>query len=163
VRSFGCPLSYHPGEDIAGPLGSPVHAVSNGTVIFFSEYQNEFSSYLVVLEHTAPPGIQFKLPGGRAAEKVWSACYHLSGIDPKNVGLNRIVKRGARIGFMGDFPHGSGKAIHLHFEIRKVNLWNGSAYISAGKKEVSICNKPQEWITEHFVCPSDFIRLNRSR
>ena len=162
VRSLGCPLSYHPGEDVAGHLGSAIHACSNGTVVF-AECQNEFSGYVVILEHAAPPGIRFKLPGGKTAEKVWSAYYHMSGIDPQNVGLNRVVKRGQRIGYMGDFPHGSGKAIHLHFEIRKVNLWKGSAYISAGRKEHSICKKPEEWITDHFVCPSDFIKLNRSR
>jgi len=162
VRSLGCPLSFHPGEDTAGSFGTSIFAASNGTVIF-TGYQNEFSGYVVVLEHSAPKRFPFNLPGKKSTDKVWSAYYHMSGIDAQNIGPNNVVKRGARIGFMGDFPSGSKKSVHLHFEIRKVNPWKGSAYISLGKKEYSICNKPEEWINEHFVCPSDFIKLNRSR
>ena len=82
-------------------------------------------------------------------------------VDEKNIAFHRVIRRGMRIGFMGDFPHGSGKRYHLHFEIRKVNLWQGSAYISAGKREYGICRKPAEWIAERFVAPSEFIKLNR--
>ena len=157
---MGCPSSFHPGEDVAGRPNSPIYAASNGSVVF-AEYQHELSGYLVVLEHTPPPGIRFKLPDGTRAEKVWSAYYHMSGIDEKNIAFHRVIRRGMRIGFMGDFPHGSGKRYHLHFEIRKVNLWQGSAYISAGKREYGICRKPAEWIAERFVAPSEFIKLNR--
>lgn len=160
LRSMGCPSSFHPGEDVAGRPNSPIYAASNGTVVF-AEYQHELSGYLVVLEHTPPPGIRFKLPDGTRAEKIWSAYYHMSGIDEKNIALHRVIRRGKRIGFMGDFPHGSGKRYHLHFEIRKVNLWQGSAYISAGRREYGICRKPAEWIAECFVAPSEFIKLNR--
>jgi len=162
VRTVGCPLSYHPGEDVGDSSKTPVYAASNGRVVF-ADYQDEFSGYIVVIEHVCPPGIRFKLPDASQTDKVWSAYYHMAAIDEANVSLDKIVTRGTRIGFMGDFPHGSGKRYHLHFEIRKVNLWNGSAYISAGRREYGLCNKPKEWVAERFVCPSAFIKLNRPR
>lgn len=157
VRPIGCPLHYHPGEDVFNFPGTEIYSAANGTVIF-DEYQNKFSGYLVIIEHVAPPGAKFKLPDGGEIDKVWSAYYHMSKIDESNVALNKVVKKGARIGFMGDFPHGTGKRYHLHFEIRKKNLWNGSAYTY---KKNTVCQKPKEWVADKFVCPNKFIRLNR--
>ena len=159
-RTHGCPISYHPGEDVGSSPNTPIYSASNGRVVF-AAFQNNFSGYIVVIEHTCPPGIKFKIPGGGEADKVWSAYYHMAKIDEENVALNKVVSRGKRIGFLGDFPHGSNERHHLHFEIRKINMWNGSAYISAGNREYTLCKKPKEWVAEKFVCPSKFIKLNR--
>lgn len=156
VRPIGCPMHYHPGEDVFNLPGTGIYSSANGVVVF-AGYQNKFSGYLVVIEHAAPPDAKFKLTDGGEIDKVWSAYYHMSKIDESNVALNKVVKRGTRIGFMGDFPHGSEKRYHLHFEVRKKNLWNGSAY---NYKKNSVCGKPMEWVADKFVCPNKFIRLN---
>lgn len=154
----GCDWVYHPGEDMGGDLSTPIYAVGNGVVVF-AGYQGRYTGNIVVIKHTALPNTKFRLPGGGRARTVWSAYYHMSKIDGKNVKRNRAIQRGIRVGFMGGFPLGSGENVHLHFEVRKRNIWNGSAYNAPPEK--SVCFKSLEWILDKFVCPTKFIELNR--
>ena len=155
---FACPRFYHSGVDVGmSRQDAPVHAIANGIVIF-ADFEDVFTGYLVVIEHISPYGINFKLPGGEETDIVWSAYLHMSRIDNNNVALNKVVARGARIGFVGDYPYGSQEDYHLHFEIRKENIWTGLAY----DEEFNSCwMQPKDYVASKFVDPSKFIRLNR--
>jgi murein DD-endopeptidase MepM/ murein hydrolase activator NlpD len=155
---FGCPRFYHSGVDVGmSRRDAPVCTIANGIVIF-ADFEDVFTGYVVVIEHISPHGINFKLPGGEETDIVWSAYLHMSRIDNNNVALNKVVARGTRIGFIGDFPYGSQEDYHLHFEIRKENIWAGSAY----DEEFNSCwMQPKDYVASKFVDPSKFIRLNR--
>jgi murein DD-endopeptidase MepM/ murein hydrolase activator NlpD len=157
VRKIGCPLHYFPAEGIGGSPNTEIYAAANG-VVTFAGFETIYGGYVIVMEHTAPPGNKFKLPDGGEIEKVWTAYTHLSKIDEANVTPGKAVRRGSRIGFMGDFPHGSGKNYYLHFEVRKQNLWEAGSYIYSNPNRV--CKKPKKWVADRFACPSKFIRLN---
>ncbi|MCB9449896.1 MAG: M23 family metallopeptidase [Anaerolineaceae bacterium] len=93
VRGFS---SWHPGVDLAAPLGTPVYAANSGVVIF-----NGWNSWgygtLVVLAH----GPYLTLYG------------HLSGT---TVSCGQLITVGQQIGMVGSTGNSSGP--HLHFEIR---------------------------------------------
>jgi murein DD-endopeptidase MepM/ murein hydrolase activator NlpD len=154
---FGCPRLYHPGVDVGGTRDTPVYAAANGVVVF-ADFQDVFTGYVVVIEHFSPKGINFKLPNGEETNSVWSTYLHMGEIDESNVSLNRIITRGARVGFVGDFPYESQEDYHLHFEIRKKNIWEGAAY---DEDYNIIWMRPKDYVSSKFVDPSKFIRLNR--
>ena len=154
---FFCSPLYHPGVDLGGTPDTPVYAVANGIVVF-ADFQDVFTGYVIVIEHFAPKGIKFRLPDGEETDKVWSAYLHLRKIDMANVSLNKIITRGARLGLIGDFPYESHQDYHLHFEIRKKNLWRGAAY---DEDNNIIWMQPKDYVSSKFVDPSKFIRLNR--
>ena len=113
---------------------------------------------MVVIEHFSPRDINFKLPGGEETDRVWSAYLHMREINEANVSLNRVITRGARVGFVGAFPYESQEDYHLHFEIRKKNIWEGAAY---DEDYNIIWMRPKDYVNSKFVDPSKFIRLNR--
>jgi murein DD-endopeptidase MepM/ murein hydrolase activator NlpD len=88
---------FHPGIDIAAPVGTPVHAVDNGTVTF-AGWKAGYGN-LVMIDH-----------GGGKVVTVYG---HLSQIFAK---VGDVVKRGQLIGKVGSTGHSTGP--HLHFEIR---------------------------------------------
>ncbi len=154
---FGCPPLYHPGVDLRGTRDTPVFAIANGIVVF-ADFQDVFTGYVVVIRHIAPSGIEFRLPGGGETSRVWSAYLHLSSIEERTVALNEVIVRGAKIGFIGDFPHGSQEDYHLHFEIRKQNTWNGAA---CDEDFNIVWMRPKDYVSSKFVDPLKFIRMNR--
>jgi murein DD-endopeptidase MepM/ murein hydrolase activator NlpD len=106
--SFGAPRAdltsgWHHGEDILGPLGTPILAVANGTV--FSVGWNELGGWKLWLRDTA--GNEFYYA-------------HLSAYSPLAV-EGRRVSAGDVLGFMGDTGDATGVS-HLHFEIHPVDL-----------------------------------------
>ena len=154
---FFCTPLYHPGVDVGGTADTPVYAVANGVVVF-AGFQDIFTGYVVVIEHFAPKSINFRLPGGEETDKVWSAYLHLREIDVANVSLNKVITRGTRLGLIGDFPYDSHLDYHLHFEIRKQNIWNGAPY---DEDNNIIWMRPKDYVSSKFVDPSKFIHLNR--
>ncbi|MHC9543795.1 MAG: M23 family metallopeptidase [Vulcanimicrobiota bacterium] len=89
----------HPGVDISVPIGTPVRAVGDGTIIF-AQWRLGWGN-LIVIEHEVPD------------EGIVYSCYaHLSKIAKV---CGKVVK-GQRIGYTGD----SGAPYpHLHFQIDK--------------------------------------------
>lgn len=143
---------YHPGEDwndnnsgldFGGnndDKGDPIYATSNG-VLKYAKFGGSSWGYLVMIEHTLPNG-----------EKYWSQYGHLASIPiniQQSIGLN--LDRGDLVGYVGDYPHGSGLAHHLHFEIRK----------KYRKAEDFVSNWTQAQVQEYYVDPSDFIDSHR--
>lgn len=91
--------SFHPGIDLAAPVGTPVHATAEARVVraaFASGYGN-----LVVLDHGG--GIETRYG-------------HLSHIA---VTVGQLVHRGELIGRVGSTGRSTGS--HLHYEIRLSN------------------------------------------
>jgi murein DD-endopeptidase MepM/ murein hydrolase activator NlpD len=106
--TFGAPRptvdgGWHHGEDIVGPLGTPILAVADGTV--FSVGWNELGGWKLWLRD-------------RAGDEFYYA--HLSAYSPLAVDGTR-VRAGDALGFMGDTGDATG-LVHLHFEIHPAAL-----------------------------------------
>jgi murein DD-endopeptidase MepM/ murein hydrolase activator NlpD len=90
---------HHEGVDIAAPLGSPVHAAADGTVVESAGSALEQRGRHVIIRHS----------GGYETHY-----YHLSR---RYVKAGDTVKAGQKIASEGNT--GSTTGPHLHFEIRK--------------------------------------------
>ncbi|MBI5249150.1 MAG: M23 family metallopeptidase [Desulfomonile tiedjei] len=102
----------HKGLDIAAPIGKPVLACADGRVIFTGS-QKKFRRYgnTVLIDH------------GRGAYTYYA---HLSEIAVKR---NRQVRKGQKIGLVGNTGRSTGP--HLHLEVRVANkMYNPLAYLS---------------------------------
>ncbi|MDX3235601.1 M23 family metallopeptidase [Streptomyces sp. ME03-5709C] len=94
----------HSGQDFAVPIGTPVHAVSAGTVVaagWGGAYGNN-----VVIRH---------------ANGMYSQYGHLSKIQ---VRVGRHVRQGGQIALSGNTGNSTGP--HLHFEIRRTPYYGSS-------------------------------------
>jgi len=129
------PKGFHLGNDWTGnggdndDLGAPVHAIANGIVIDARDIAGEWGNVV-------------RIAHGCGVESVYA---HLEQIDTT---LGATVKRGARIGTIGD-ADGEYKDAHLHLEIRDRALPLGGGYYNKG-----------EDITG-YLDPTAYIRANR--
>jgi len=169
-QSDGYP-EYHPGEDWndddtgrdwdgdSNDAGDPVYAISNG-IVRHAQYQSAGWGYLVLIEHKPLPGQKFVLPDSTELTAVWSQYGHLASIDP-NVQENQPVRRGQQIGTVGDYPHGSGGAYHLHFEVR-IQYRDPWAFVhNTWSDETDYQPWPESRVKEYYTDPSDFINQYR--
>ncbi len=106
--SFGAPRptvsgGWHHGEDILGPIGTPILAVADGTV--FGVGWNDLGGWKVWLRD------------GFGNEFYYA---HLSAYSPLAVDGRRVTA-GDVLGFMGDTGDATGVS-HLHFEIHPAEL-----------------------------------------
>ena len=92
----GGPVSFHMGEDIAAPTGTPIRATNDGVVVLVGQYP--IKGGLTVIDH-----------GGG----VTSRYYHQSRM---NVTAGQTVRRGDVIGEVGSTGLSTGP--HLHWEMR---------------------------------------------
>jgi murein DD-endopeptidase MepM/ murein hydrolase activator NlpD len=95
---------WHHGEDLVAPVGTPVLAVSDGTV--FSVGWNDLGGWRLWLRD--PSGNEFYYA-------------HLSAYSPLAVDGTRVTA-GDVLGFVGDSGDAEGGVPHLHFEIHPVEL-----------------------------------------
>jgi hypothetical protein len=88
----------HTGIDLAGPTGSPVHAIGGGRVARAVSLTDSYGKHVIV-DH----------PGG------WSTLYaHMSAL---GVGGGDMVGGGSVVGLRGSTGNSSGP--HVHFEVRR--------------------------------------------
>lgn len=92
----GGPVSYHEGEDIAAPIGTPIRATNAGVVTLAGEYP--IKGGLTIIDHGAG---------------VTSRYFHQSAI---HVEAGQPVARGEVIGEVGSTGLSTGP--HLHWEMR---------------------------------------------
>lgn len=92
----GGPVSFHMGEDIAAPTGTPIYATNDGVVVLVGQYP--IKGGLTVIDH-----------GGG----VTSRYYHQSRM---HVTEGQAVRRGDLIGEVGSTGLSTGP--HLHWEMR---------------------------------------------
>ncbi len=107
--TFGAPRAdlasgWHHGEDIVAPLGTPILAVTDGTV--FGVGWNELGGWKLWVRDGA--GNEFYYA-------------HLSAYSPLAVDGKR-VQGGDVLGFMGNTGDAKGGIVHLHFEIHPAEL-----------------------------------------
>jgi hypothetical protein len=95
---------WHHGEDLVAPLGTPLLAVSDGTL--FSVGWNDIG------------GWRLWLRDGGGNEFYYA---HLDAYSPLAV-AGRRVKAGDVLGFVGDSGDADGGLAHLHFEIHPAEL-----------------------------------------
>ncbi|GAA4028496.1 hypothetical protein GCM10022281_04290 [Sphingomonas rosea] len=94
---FGRGAAMHAGIDLAGPLGTPIYATADGTVVA-AGYNNGGYGNLIKIDH------------GRGIETRYG---HLSAI---GVRPGDRITRGQLIGRMGSTGRSTGS--HLHYEVR---------------------------------------------
>jgi murein DD-endopeptidase MepM/ murein hydrolase activator NlpD len=101
----------HEGVDMAGPIGTPIHATADG-VVTFAGWSSGYGR-LIKIEH---------------ANGIETRYGHLNAI---RVEVGERVSRGERIGDMGNSGRSTGP--HLHYEIRVGGeALNPMTYIRAG-------------------------------
>lgn len=152
------PLEFHPGEDwnkSGGPAvdkNEPVFCCSNGKIVEVKPSKGKGDSWgnVVLVEHQAPPGSFFILPTGEKISTLWSQYGHLAKLE-KGIENGREIKKGDILGYVGDYPAGSGTNYHLHFEIR----------IKFRKASEFVLNWPKEKVLEYYCEPTSFILANR--
>lgn len=142
---------FHPGEDWNSDgskkdwggdnndKGDPVYAISNGKIVY-AKNGGPGWGFVVLVEHQL------------GLERVWSQYAHLTSINAAYLNKsNIVVNRGVELGRIGDFPMGSKKNYHLHFEIRK-------KYREA---KDFVMNWSKEKVEEYYYNPSEFIKSHR--
>lgn len=98
---FGATLK-HEGTDMAAPVGTPIHAVADGTVIHAGNGKDGRSSMLVIVEH--------EIDGQKV--QTWYVHMYADGV---YVAAGEKVKAGQVIAGVGSFGNSTGP--HLHFEV----------------------------------------------
>jgi murein DD-endopeptidase MepM/ murein hydrolase activator NlpD len=158
---YSCGVVPHPGADFnstecAGcDKDDPVYSVSIGT-IEYAAWAGKGFGRLIIIRHDAPTGKAYVLPDGGSTTVVRSLYAHMSSISTNPAtgakwAVGDSVSRGSQIGTVGDYPSGSGKAYHLHFEIRKARL----------SPTFFPCGKTKAWIRTRYLNPKRFINMNR--
>src|SRR5690625_262838 len=94
--------AMHAGVDFAAPLGTPIHAVTDGTVVYTGAGRLGRSSELVILEHTV----------GDTTFYSWYVHMYPDGVF---VEVGQRVRAGEVIAEVGN--NGNSTGPHLHFEI----------------------------------------------
>lgn len=90
----------HAGMDFSAPIGTPIYATGNGTVVY-SNFEKGYGKH-VVIDH----GFNYTTLYG-----------HLNDY---NVKVGQKVKRGDIIGYLGNTGLSTGP--HVHYEVRKNNI-----------------------------------------
>ena len=99
IDGYAGARTVHVGIDLGGPVGTPVYAISDG-VIHSLGYNADLGDYgnVVVVEHTIPSN-------GR---KLWALYGHLDGASIRGKLPGQRIRRGCRIGRMGDIHENGG-------------------------------------------------------
>lgn len=112
----------HTGLDMAAAVGTPIHAVADGTVIHVGAGMDGRSSMLVIIEHEVD------------GNKFWTWYVHMypNGV---YVSEGQKVSAGEVIGAVGSYGNSTGP--HLHFEVHLDN-------------DLTTIN-PETWLAENAV------------
>jgi murein DD-endopeptidase MepM/ murein hydrolase activator NlpD len=141
-------LGIHPGEDWNGEgggntdYGQPVRSVASGRVVSARNHGKLWGN-VIVIEH-----LFYENNLRRTVHSVYA---HLSAIDVKP---GAKVGRRTRIGAIGRDPDGLYSA-HLHLEIRSDTSLDPTYWPSSHQKDI-------DWVGEHYIEPTEFIRSHRS-
>jgi murein DD-endopeptidase MepM/ murein hydrolase activator NlpD len=135
--------NIHLGTDFWIPAGIPVHAPFDGKVVIShdNDYHKDYGPTLV-LEHNTSSGTFYTLYG------------HLSRSSLELSTLNREVRQGEQIGFIGDENENGHWVPHLHFQLimdllGNTENFNGVAYPSELEKWTALCPNPDLIFEEH--------------
>jgi murein DD-endopeptidase MepM/ murein hydrolase activator NlpD len=140
-------LGIHPGEDWNGSgggntdLGQDVLAIANGRVVSAANYGRLWGN-VIVIEHL--------FYENQLKRRIRSVYAHLNDI---KVSPGNEVRRKQVIGSIGQDPDKLFDA-HLHLEIRWDNTLPPTYWPSSNGKDV-------DWVRQHYVEPSSFIRSRR--
>jgi hypothetical protein len=125
---------YHSGEDLRAYTYEPVYAIANGKVVE-SRWHSGYNQ-TVVIEHRLPDG-----------SKVCSIYGHLSKVKGGMPKEGKEVRKGQRIGYIGNTNENGDGGPHLHFGIRKgadTGSWRYQGRVS--KSQLSKYHKPSDYL-----------------
>src|SRR5690625_1708805 len=115
--------SMHMGNDYAAPLGTPIPAVTDGTVVYTGAGRLGRSSELVIIEHTVADTTFYS----------WYVHMYPDGIF---VDVGDRVRAGDVIAEVGN--NGNSTGPHLHFEIHTTDAGLGLQKNPVGRSTVSL-------------------------
>ncbi|QDB80074.1 hypothetical protein FE251_12300 [Georgenia wutianyii] len=115
--------SMHMGNDYAAPLGTPIHAVTDGTVVYTGAGRLGRSSELVIIEHVV----------GGTTFYSWYVHMYPEGIF---VEVGQQVRAGEVIAEVGS--NGNSTGPHLHFEIHTTDAGLGLQKNPVGRSTTSL-------------------------
>lgn len=99
----------HLGIDLAAPVGTPVHAFSDGTIFMFDYLKAEGDyGHTVITKHLFDGVELYALHG------------HLNARSIQNKVIGQTVSRGEVIAWLGDTHENGGWNPHLHFQLSYV-------------------------------------------
>ncbi|NLI18203.1 MAG: M23 family metallopeptidase [Actinomycetales bacterium] len=101
--------SFHPGVDFAAPVGTPIHAIADGEVVWAGGGKEGRSGQLVIIHHVIN------------GQDVWSWYGHMY-TDGVHVAEGDRVRAGQLIAEVGNNGYSTGP--HLHFEIHTGEMGN---------------------------------------
>jgi len=133
IDGFGGKRTVHLGIDLSAPIGTPVHAISDG-IVHSLGYNADHGDYgfVVIIEHswgnTSPSNLtsriddasDYSTPDGTAVKnRVWALYGHLDrSVLRRKRRTGDPVRKGEIVGRVGG-PHENGgwKAPHVHFQL----------------------------------------------
>jgi murein DD-endopeptidase MepM/ murein hydrolase activator NlpD len=108
---------YHTGVDYAQPIGTPVYAVQDGTVVN-GGWGKSYGIQILVDQKALNEGKPNRIAGG------WAIYAHLS---KSNVKAGQVIKKGELIGYVGNTGNSTGA--HLHYEVRNSPKWSAGSEV----------------------------------
>jgi len=128
--------TIHLGIDLWVPADTPVHALFDGVVVTaVNDKGDKEYGGLIIVKHLADQVEFFTLHG------------HLSLSSLETLKVGQHLKKGERIGFIGNYPENGNWVPHLHFQIMLSTLgyvddFPGVAYPREAEVWKSICPDP---------------------
>ena len=108
---------YHTGVDYRCPVGTPVHAAQDGTVVA-GGWGAAYGTSVLIDQKALNDGTPNRIAGG------WAIYAHLSKV---NVKAGQAVRKGDLIGWSGNTGNSTGP--HLHFEVRNNVRWGAGSEV----------------------------------
>lgn len=108
IDGYGGQRTVHLGIDLGGPVGTKVHAFSNG-VVHSVGYNPDYGDYgyVIVVQHELPSGVE-----------VWALYGHLDKSTLRGKQPGAPIRKGQVLGRLGDcHENGGWVAPHVHFQL----------------------------------------------
>ncbi len=132
--------AMHAGVDFAAPLGTAIHAVTDGTVVYTGAGRLGRSSELVILEHTV----------GDTTFYSWYVHMYPDGVF---VEVGQQVRAGEVIAEVGN--NGNSTGPHLHFEIHTEDVVRSTVPRTSTAKVTALLSRPASATGDDALDPGD--------
>lgn len=112
IQGFSGSRIIHMGIDLGGPVGTPVYAFSDGTVLHagYNPSKGDYGNVLVVQHHW--------IGGQKKRHVLWALYGHLSNSSLQQSLVGSTIQRGQILGWIGNIHENGGWLHpHLHFQL----------------------------------------------
>lgn len=131
IRELGG-FEFHPGVDYAAPIGTPIYAVDDGTVVVTWDNPTGYGLY-VIIDHG-------------------HYCSLYAHLREHVLTTNQSIKAGDVVGYVGMTGYTSGP--HLHFEVRDCSYIDKNFWLKSNLKGRHVmCIDPEKLVVAAAVVP----------